>query len=62
MIDHYHRRMRAKVFKEYAEVASEMTREELEHAYVKAKFAHTSFAHFSSFWLDDIFDKHDNCT
>lgn len=54
MTDHRLRRMHTKVMKAYAEEASEMTRDELEHAYVKVRFAHTSFAHFSHRFFDDI--------
>ena len=54
-IDHKHRLHEIRVMKDYAKEASEMTREELELAFVKCRFGRTSFARFSHI-IDDDFD------
>ena len=55
-LERYYRRQHYKVFKEYAKEAAEMTRDELEHAYVKARFAHTSFARIHPSFLEDFLE------
>ena len=57
-----YRREHAEVFKRYAKAASEMTREELEHAYVRVRFAHTSFFRLpENYYSDPFFNDDDDC-